>query len=140
MLEGLQEEIYLHPELSGASNKIIMNFLNEPGTAIIEEWITAPYIVLKSLNEIYTYYISDDTIGKLVTYLQQSENAVMAARMEKASHLDLSSSLVINILNQLLSDGICTQTEYDNIIQLGQIKKSRAEELFGRKITIEDFE
>ena len=36
MLIGLQDEINLHPELIGACKEIIINTLNEPGSAVIE--------------------------------------------------------------------------------------------------------
>lgn len=139
MLEGLQDEINNWPALIGASQKIIMATLNAPGSAQVEEWITSPSAVLKSLNEIYTYYISDETLGRLINYLQQPENAVMALRLEKATHLDLATDLVITMLGQLLSDEICTQAEYGALIRIGQVKRSRSEELFGRKLTLEDF-
>lgn len=140
MLNGLKTEINSRPELAGASHEIIMAALNTPGTAENEVWITSPTPILKSINEIYTYYISDSTLAKLIIYLQQPENAVMALRLEKATHLDLATPLVINMFGILLANGVCTQAEHDALIRLGQIKKSRAEELFGRKLTLEDFE
>lgn len=139
MLNGLQAEIDKHPDLSGASPRIVMEALNAPGSAQVEVWITAPGGVLKSLNEIYTYYISDASLARLITYLQQPENAVTALRLEKAQSIDLAAPLVISMLADLLAAGVCTQTEYDTLIRLGQIQKSRAEELFGRKINMEDF-
>ena len=139
MLEGLQTEINKWYDLTGASPNLIMNALNAPGSAEIETWITNSEKVLVSINEIYTYYISDTTIANLISYLQQPGNEVIALRLDKATHLDMSSSLVINILYGLVTNEICTQTEYDNLIRLGQIKQSRAEELFGRKLTKEDF-
>lgn len=139
MLEGLQTEIDNWPSLSGASPRIIITTLNSPGTAEIETWISNPEKVLVSINEIYTYYICDATIAKLISFLQQPGNEVIALRLDKATHLDMTSSLVINILQKLITNEICTQTEYDNLIRLGQIKQSRAEELFGRKLILEDF-
>lgn len=139
MLDGLQAEIENWPILSGAGHKIMMSVLNEPGSASVEAWITSPTPVLKSLNEIYTYYVSDETLGKLLTLLSQEGNEVLALRLDKATHLDLTTPLVINLLGQLLSGGICTQSEHDALLRLGQIQKSRAEELFGRKLTLEDF-
>ena len=38
MLSGLQDEITLHSELNGASKEIVVNTLNEPGSAVIETW------------------------------------------------------------------------------------------------------
>ena len=140
MLEGLQTEIDTHPELTGASKQIKMDFLNAPGSANVEAWITAPDPVLVSLNVIYTYYISDESLGKLIAYLQDSANAVMALRLDKAAHIDMTATVVINILGTLFDADVCTQSEHDALIRLGQVKKSRAEELFGRKLTLEDFE
>jgi len=139
MLEGLQTEIDTHPELTGASPKLVISKLNAPGSALIEAWITNPERVLVSINEIYTYYICDETLANLISYLQQPGNEVIALRMDKATHLDMSSSLVTTLLYQLLTDEVCTQMEYNTLIRLGQIKKSRAEELFDRKLTEEDF-
>lgn len=139
MLSGLQEEINQHPNLVGASPQLVISKLNAPGSALTEALITNPERVLMSINEIYTYYICDATLANLISYLQQPGNEVIALRMDKATHLDMSSLLVTTLLYQLLEDEVCTQMEYNTLIRLGQIKKSRAEELFDRKLTEEDF-
>lgn len=140
MLEGLQDEINNWPNLVGASQKIIMATLNAPGSALIDDWVISPGPVLKSLNDIYTHYVSDETLGNLLTLLSQEGNEVLALRLDKATHIDLTASFVLNMFATLLAAGVCTQAEYDAILRLGQVQKSRAQELFGRQLTLGDFE
>lgn len=139
MLEGLQQEIEAHPELYGASPRIVIQELNTPGSAHVEAWITAPTPVEYSMNTIYTYYISNGSLQRLVTFLAQPENAALALRFEKATDFDLSSPAVLLMLSGLRDAGVCTEDEYVVLVRLGQVRKSRAEELFGRKLTLEDF-
>jgi hypothetical protein len=139
MLDGLQTEIDKYPVLTNAGAKAVMAKLNEPGSALVESWVTNPNEALYTVNEVYTYHISDESLGKLIALLVMPEYVVLALRLDKATRFDLSSSFVLGMLSNLLAGEIITQAEHDNLVRLGQVKKSRAEELFERKLTVEDF-
>lgn len=144
MLNGLQEEIALHKELTGAAKEIVINILNADGTANIETWKTIPHTEQKI------------TISKaaLLTYVTQAERKNMRALM--ASGTDAGEDLkmlyeaddvfwvndptFIGMINSLSLAGIISVDAASAIKRLGERGMSRAEELFGRKITVEDFE
>lgn len=144
MLNGLQEEIGLHPELTCASKEIVINTLNADGTANIETYVTIPHIERKI------------TISKaaLLTHITQAERKNMRALI--ASCTDAGEDLkmlyeaddvfwvndptFIGMIDSLSQGGIISVDAASEIKRLGERSISRAEELFGRKITMEDFE
>ena len=138
MLSGLQDEINLHPELTGACKEIVINTLNEPGSALVESWKINPEQAMISKNELYTHQISDATFRRLIDYLETDK--YMAERIHAATDFNMSSPAVRSMMGALYTGGIATEAEYNSLLRLGEIKLSRAEELFGRKITTEDFE
>ena len=138
MLAGLIEEISAHPELNGACKEIVINTLNEPGSALVESWKINPEPAMISKNELYTHQISDATFRRLIDYLETDK--YMAERIHTATYFNMSSPAVRSIIGALYAEGIATEAEYNSLLRLGEIKLSRAEELFGRKITVEDFE
>lgn len=138
MLAGLIEEIAAHPELTGACKEIVVNALNEPGSALVESWKINPEPAMISKNELYTHQISDATFRRLIDYLETDK--YMAERIHAATNFNMSSPAVRSMMGALYTGGIATEAEYNSLLRLGEIKLSRAEELFGRKITVEDFE
>ena len=138
MLSGLQDEINLHPELTGACKEIVVNTLNEHGSALVESWKINPEPAMISKNELYTHQISDATFRRLIDYLEIDK--YMAERIHAATDFNMSSLAVRSMIGALYAGGIATEAEYNSLLRLGEIKLSRAEELFGRKITVEDFE
>ena len=140
MLEGLQVEIDKHPELTGASRTVIMNALNEPGSAIAESWVVNPEPVMLTVNDVYTKYASNESLAKLIDFLDQPENKALKLRFDKATHFNLSNTTVRAMMKGLHFAGVITDDEYNAIKRRGEVRLSRAEELFGRKITLGDFE
>ena len=138
MLNGLQDEINLHPELTGACKEIVVNALNEPGSALVESWKINPEPVMISKNELYTHQISDATFRRLIDYLETDK--YMAERIHTATDFNMSSPAVRSMMGSLYAGGVATEAEYSSLLRLGEIRLSRAEELFGRKITVGDFE
>ncbi len=138
MLAGLIEEIAAHHELNGACKEIVINTLNEPGSALVESWKINPEQAMISKNELYTHQISDATFRRLIDYLETDK--YMAERIHEATDFNMSSPAVRTIMGSLYAAGIATESEYNSLLRLGEIKMSRAEELFGRNITVEDFE
>lgn len=144
MLSGLQEEILLHPELAGASKEIVINTLNADGTANIETWETIPHTEQKI------------TISKaaLLTHVTQSERKNMRALMSSGTDAGedlkmlyeaddvfwVNDPTFIGMIDSLAQAGIISVDAAYEIKRLGERSISRAEELFGRSITAEDFE
>ncbi|WP_321495646.1 hypothetical protein [uncultured Desulfobacter sp.] len=140
MLDGLQTEIAARSELAGASKKIIMAALNDPGSAETEAWVVSSAPVLVDKDDIYTYHISDATFVKLIDFLDSEAGRYMKARFDSANSFNLAATAVRTMLAGLYAAEICTEDEYKELLRLGEVQKSRAEELFGRFITAEDFE
>ena len=94
MLAGLQEEITAQG-LTGASNRIIVEKLNTPGTAQTAAWVVAQGEALISKNELFTYKISNETFVKLIDYLGTEAGKYIKIRLDVADQLDMASSLVL---------------------------------------------
>lgn len=144
MLAGLQEEITAQG-LTGASNRIIVEKLNTPGTAQTAAWVVAQGEALISKNELFTYKISNETFVKLIDYMGTEAGKYIKIRLDVADQLDMASSLVRGIVSALYTEGICTEAEYNALLRIGEVEKSRAEELTeaaegtARYLTLEDF-
>lgn len=145
MLTGLQDEITAQG-LTGASNRIVIEKLNTPGTAQIATWVVKQGEALISKNELFTYKISNETFVKLIDYLGTEAGKYIKVRLDAADKLDMASSLVRVMVSALYAEGICTEAEYNALLRIGEVEKSRAEELTeavegtARYLTMEDFD
>ena len=150
MLTGLQDEITSRTDLATASKERIMQLLNEDGSALSDTW--APIDVF--VNPIR---ISKNTVK--ATYLTMEQRKNLRDMLASADTIDASDALkdfadlykgddvffvnhptfrsMLDTLGVALSIDPAVITE---IKRLGERKISRAEELFTRKITMEDFE
>lgn len=144
MLTGLNEEITRRVDLATASKEQIMKLLNEDGSALTETWAVIPLTEQKiKLSKL-----------ALLTYLTPAQRAGIRAMLAGTSDAeqdfkmlyeadiefwvnDLTFRYMLDTLGAALSidAGVITA-----IKRLGERKISRAEELFERKITVEDFE
>ena len=122
MLAGLIEEISAHPELNGACKEIVINTLNEPGSALVESWNINPEPVMISKNELYTHQISDATFRRLIDYLETDK--YMAERIHTATYFNMSSPAVRSIIGALYAEGIATEAEYNSLLRLGEIGRA----------------
>ena len=101
---------------------------------------------LISKNELFTYKISNDTFVKLIDYLGTEAGKYIKVRLDAADKLDMASSLVRSMVSELYAEGICTEAEYNALLRVGEVEKSRAEELtetvegIARYLTMEDFD
>jgi len=141
MLTGLQEEIDKYPELIGASKKVIMNKLNtEPGQ--VETWIAQEGALKVPKGDIIAL-TSPASQAKLFDWMRAESDEAKGFSLLYYAHSQFKvSDPVFRGTIQLLCDplGIMTEAERDAILRLGERLQTRSEELFGRKITEEDFE
>jgi hypothetical protein len=144
MLTGLQQEIDNCPELTGASKEIIINTLNADGSAQTEMWIVIPIAEQKiklSKLAVLTYLSPAQRAGIRAMLADTSDAAQDFKMLYEADNEfwinDLTFRSMLDTLGAVLSIDASVITE---IKRLGERKISRAEELFGRKITTEDFE
>ncbi len=99
-----------------------------------------------SKNELFTYHISDASFQALVNYLDTEAGKYIKMRLDAATQLDLASTLIRSLIADLCDAQVCTVAERDALLRMGEIKKSRAEELTeatgetARYLTLEDFE
>lgn len=54
------------------------------------------------------------------------------------AQVDLNDTEILTLLDALVSDGVMSATDKDNLLALGTRDGSRAEELFSQKVTLED--
>ena len=142
MLEGLQEEIDKHPEFIGASNRIIMNSLNEDDTAETESWDVNTVEVKVPKGDIMAM-LSMNSLGNVLTWMRaESDTTALIFHEFYLAHerFKVTDTMFRSLVSNLETNGLITSDEKDNVLKLGERKISRAEELFGRKLTMEDFE
>ena len=141
MNQELQTEINNRQELTTASPAIIMQTLNnEP--AQVETWVTdtderlipkGDMLALLSLSsqvKLYDWMKAEATdAAKGFTLFYNSHE-----------HFKCSDPVFIGTI-QLLENplGLITETERDAVLRFGQRKLTRAEELVGHKLIVEDF-
>lgn len=136
MLAGLQTEIDKHPDLAGASARIVMEKLNHPGSASTEELVKnensrrLPKANLLAM-------LDNGNIQKLIDFMETQP--VMKLLFDSASSFDPSHSKFVEMISTLEGASIISADEKTAILRIGERLKSRAEELFGRNITMEDF-
>lgn len=144
MLQGLQEEIDKHPELTGASKEIIISTLNTDGTAEVEAWDIIPLDSQKisiSKLKLLTYLTAEQRQGlrtMLAGISEVEQDLAMLYNSDDTFWINdpFFRGMLRNIATALsMDEGIVTE-----IKRLGERKISRAEELFGRKIQEGDFE
>ena len=139
MLTGLQEEINKHTELSGASNKIILKFLNELKT---ETMIVSEEECLILKGDMLAM-LSLDNIVKVVEWKNAKGSnyaKVFYALYETHEHFKTSDLMFRGLMEILYSYNLISESEKNNILKLGERNKSRSEELFSKFLTLEDFE
>jgi len=141
MLTGLQEEIDKYQELIGASKKVIMNKLNnEPGQ--VETWVVRDDNVKVPKGDMLELTSAASQV-KLFDWMKAESDAAKGFSLFYYAHDQFKvSDPVFRGTIQLLCDplAIMTEPERDAILRLGERLQTRSEELFGRKITEEDFE
>jgi|GEM_PF-4242811 len=144
MLEGLQTEIDLHPELTGASPRIIIEALNKPGSASVESWVISIEPVMISKSDLFIIYLSQPSRIALREFMsgttQLGQDIKMIMDEVEGKGINLSLEPVRDLLKSLNLVGVGTDDEYNRLMRKGEVLKSRSEELFDRKITLEDFE
>lgn len=144
MLTGLSDELVNHPELGTASNAKILEALNAPGSASTEVWTAI------SLDE------QKVTLSKatLLTYLSAAQRKALRELMGSGTDAgedlkmlyDADNVFWVNsptfrgLMDSLAAGSVITTEIADAVKRLGERLQSRAEELWGRKLTMEDFE
>jgi hypothetical protein len=144
MLTGLQEEITSRVDLATASKERILQLLNEDGSALTETWQLIP--------------IAEQTIKlsklALLTRLTKAQRAGIRAMLEGTSEDEKDFQMLYNSDDEFWVNDLTFRETLDTLAvilsidagvvtaikRLGERKISRAEELFNRKITMEDFE
>lgn len=140
----MEEKTALLDEITGrystASPEVIVSALNADGGALVETFVTIP-VETQHVNIHKAVLLSAMTAQE-----RAALRAVLAAdedfRMlyEAADEFTINHPTTIAMIDSLVSSIGLRQDAATAILRLGQRKLSRAEELIGRKITIEDVE
>lgn len=141
MLEGLQTEIDAHPELNGASKEIIINALNADGTAQTETWAVRDDILKVPKGDMLAL-MSASSIANIIRWMRaEADDNALAFHELYISHdqFTVTNPVFRAFIGLLHSLGKITADEQTAILRLGERKISRAEELWDRLLTVEDF-
>jgi len=143
MLNGLQEEIAIHPEFVGASREIIINALNADGTSIADTWVTMPLESRKiaiSKLKLLTYLTGEQRKGLRVMLAGTSDAEKDLAMLYNSDDTFwINDPFFLEMLTGIYTALAMDDSVFAEIKRLGERKISRAEELFGRLITEGDF-
>lgn len=141
MLNGLQDEIAVHPEFVGASREIIINKLNiMPGSG-------GAYVIMADALKIpkgdILAILSFESQVKLYDWLKAGSDHAKGFSLFFYAHDQFKVSDpvfrgTISLLNNPIN--LITEIERDSILRLGERLQTRSEELWGRSITEGDFE
>ena len=138
----LQSEIVGTPELTGASKEIIMSHLNRDGSALTETWTRIPLEDQKiklSRLALLTYLTAEQRAG--LREMMASEAGADLAMLYNADNEYWINDLTFRGMLDALGSALGIDAGViDAIKRLGERQISRAEELFGRKLVIGDFE
>jgi len=150
MLEGLQNEINNHPDLVTASKEIVMQKLNADGSAMVETNDVIPVsenpIRLSKAFLLTTYLDKSQrtALRNMLTSAEQPEAGEDLQDFATIYHSDdvffVNHPTFRSMIDDLATPLLLSTDIVTAIKRLGERKISRAEELFGRKITAEDFE
>lgn len=145
-----EEKLLIQGELSrfpGAGNDVIERELNTDGSALVEAWVTIPVneqrIKIHNAVLLSTFYAADKfSLRKLRAFLASSQTDEDAADVkmlyESTDTFDVNDPVFESMLTMLVGLLSLPVDVVTNILRLGQRKLSRAEELIGRKITLEE--
>lgn len=141
MLEGLQTEIDKYPELTGASNKIIMDRLNiEPGQ--VETWVVRSDNVKVPKGDMLALLSADSQV-KLFDWMDAKSDAAKGFNLFYFAHdqFKVADPIFRGTIELLCSPlELITEAERDAILRFGERLQTRSEELWDRSLTAEDFE
>ncbi len=140
MLAGLQEEIAKYPTLLGASNKIVKDYLNSTASN--------PEILISSSEKIniskadLLAELSDVSKVAVFNFKEADTDASKAFKLlfEATNTFTVTHVETISKITALSTAGLITDTERDTILELGKRLQTIAETVFGRALTMEDFE
>ena len=137
----LEEIALIKSELSrfsGAGNDVIERELNKDGSAMAETWATVP------VDEQHINVHKAVLLASMTSTERAGLRAALAAdedfRMlyDAAEEFTINHPTTITMINGLVAGIGLRQEAATEILRLGQRKISRAEELVGRKITLEE--
>lgn len=140
MLYGLQAEIDRYPGLVGASKKLICDTINT-APALIEAWVVRDDDHKCPKGDMLAY-LSQASQVKLSDWMDAKSTEAKGFNLFYNAHVQFKTTdPVFRGTIQLLHDplALISEGERDAILRMGERLKTRAEELFGRLITMEDF-
>ena len=150
MLTGLQNEINNHSDLITASKEIVMQKLNADGSALVEAWAVIDFFetpIRLSKNTVKSTFLNMEQ-RKILREMVASADAPEASdEIKDFADLYIGDDVFFvnhpmfrSLVDMLAGPLSLSDYAVVELKRLGERKISRAEELFGRKITAEDFE
>ena len=138
----LKTEIETDPlglKLIGAGNKKIAEILNTSGTASTETWVVSDTPVCVSKLKIFRD-VSNEELAAFHDLMASdtSTGKALSVLLNSADGLDMTYERTRSMIIDLAANGIISEETKTNLLRMGEVLQSRAEELFGQKITVDD--
>ncbi len=138
---ALQIEIDSNPALTGAGVGVIFQRLNAEGSALVESWRVSsqskPVAKEDFLNVLTMLEAAalQDLIDSTTT-----EGKALKFKLAQSDSIDMSHAGNRWFISELQRLTVLTQTTADALLRLGEVKASRAYELWGEAVTLEQIE
>ncbi len=138
---ALQIEIDSNPALTGAGVGVIFQRLNAEGSALVESWRVSPQPKPVGKED----FLAALTIAEAAA-LQDlidsptTEGKALKFKLSQSNSIDMSRAGNRDFVTQLQQLTVLTATTADALLRLGEVKASRAYELWGEAVTLEQIE
>ena len=139
MNELLREDLTADPlglGLIGAAPEIALAILNRPGTALVPIPLVSRSPVLLEQKTL-TRMLSGTSLAILEDFKNSPEGKAFKFVWETPGPLDMADPGEREFILGLESVGV-SLAEVEAVLMLGEVKRSRAQELLGRPATMED--
>ncbi|MFP5223091.1 MAG: hypothetical protein ACLGSA_12445 [Acidobacteriota bacterium] len=140
MNELLREELTTDPLgllLKGAAPETAFAILNRPGTALFPIPLVSRepvFVEQKALTRMF----SATSLGALEAFKGSPEGRAFKFVWETPGPLDIADAGTRAFVLGLAEVGV-SMDEIEQVLMLGEVQRSRAQELLGRPATLEDF-
>ena len=142
MKSGLQDLVDAMPELKTASINTKLKVLNADGSAEVEAWVVDD--VGKNMIPKKTLLSGVAVSSKAKVYDMMKDpkddfEKAFTLQYDSGEDFDMSHPEIRSMIDFLQTQSTITSDEATGIKRMGERKKSKAEEIFGTKLTLEDF-
>lgn len=122
---------------AGLGARLITQKLNAPGGALVEQWILGNVGAVD--KEVFLQQLSLTEAAALQTLIDSGTGTGQALKFKlgQSDSIDMSKNGNRNFVAALEEDGALSSDTAANLLRLGEVSASRAQELWGKSVAVE---